>query len=296
MKRTLPAVVLLLAASSASAQSPYGPLALTLPTGARVLAMGNVGVAGRDDDVLFFNPAQLVVARGTSMALSRMSQVARGATMSTVLRLGPAGIGFGVNYLEYQTPGLTYPITRDDILDPSLTHGTSVLGSVGYAQVYKGFRLGAAAKYASDVGELDRFSGVYGDLGIAKDFGRYSTGLAVQHVGPSITRSSVEIRPPMTATLGVATSRAVGPLDLLATAAVIVSKEQVAGGFGAEVGWSWISGYSIAARGGLHQPREVGIAGYTAGFGFNADRLSLDFAAELLSRERVSYRAGIRIR
>ncbi|MEO5567294.1 MAG: hypothetical protein ABIR92_02305, partial [Gemmatimonadaceae bacterium] len=219
-----------------------------------------------------------------------------GATMSTVLRLGPAGIGFGVNYLEYQTPGLTYPITRDDILDPSLSHGTSVLGSVGFAQVYKGFRFGASAKYASDVVALDRFSSGYGDVGIGKDFGRYSTGLAVQHLGPPITRSSVEIKPPTTATLGIATSRAVGPLDVLATAAVIASDAQVAGGFGAEVGWSWINGYSIAARGGLHRPREVGIAGYTAGFGFTADRLSIDVAAELLSRDRVSYRAGIRIR
>lgn len=258
--------------------------------------MGNIGVAGRDDDVLFFNPAQLVVARGTSIALSRMSAVARGATMSTVLRLGPAGIGFGVNFLEYQTAGLTYPITRDDVLDQNLSQGTSVLGSVGYAQVYKGFRFGAAAKYASDVVGLDRYSGFYGDFGIGKDFGRYATALALQHVGPSISRRSVDVDPPITATLGVATSRPVGPLDVVATAALIASEERIAGGIGGEVGWSWISGYSVAARAGLRQPREVGMAAYTAGFGFTADRLSIDIAAELLSRDRVSYRAGIRIR
>ena len=30
--------------------------------------MGNVAVAGRDDDVLFYNPAQLVAARGMSVS------------------------------------------------------------------------------------------------------------------------------------------------------------------------------------------------------------------------------------
>jgi hypothetical protein len=44
-----------------------------LPTSAstRGLAMGNANLAGRDDDVLFYGPAQLAVARGTSVAAER---------------------------------------------------------------------------------------------------------------------------------------------------------------------------------------------------------------------------------
>ncbi|HET9426150.1 MAG TPA: hypothetical protein VFO55_12350 [Gemmatimonadaceae bacterium] len=297
MKRTIPAVLLMLSAGTSAAQSSgYGPLALTLPASARALGMGNIAVAGRDDDVIFFNPAQLVVARGTSISLARTSETARGATMSTVLRLGPAGIGFGMNHFEYQAPLFTYPVTRDDVLNRNEARGTSTLGSVGYAQVIKGFRLGASVNYATDVLNIERFSAVYGDIGIGRDFGRYSTALAVQHLGPSLRRGSEKIEAPATATLGVATSRAVGPLDVVATTALFANEERVSGGVGAEVGWSWISGYSVAGRAGFRQPKEAGVARYTAGFGFIADRLAIDVAAEILEGDHMSYRAGLRIR
>ena len=297
MKRILSAVLLAIVARSGEAQTATrGPLALTLPSSARALGMGNIAVAGRDDDVIFFNPAQLVVARGTSVSLARMSPVARGAALSTVMRVGPAGIGFGVNYLEYHTTGVTYPLTREDILDRNAAIGSSVLGSVGYAQTVKGVRLGASANYAVDAISLERFGNVYADVGAARDFGRYTVGLALQHLGPSLKRGGDRIEAPALATLGMATSRALGPLDLLATAAVSANEEKAYGGLGAELGWSWISGYSIAGRAGVHQPNAIGIADYTAGFGFTADRMTVDLAAELLDRGRVSYRAGLRIR
>src|SRR5688572_7382266 len=111
-----------------------------MPASARIQAMGDIGVAGRDDDVIFYNPAQLFIARGTSFSLARLSETARGGTMSTVLRLGPGAVGFGANYLEYQAPSLAYPFDRDQIFDRNTSYGTSVLGALGYAQVYKGFR------------------------------------------------------------------------------------------------------------------------------------------------------------
>src|SRR5205085_2533644 len=49
------------------------PLILRLPSSARALAMGNVAVAARDDDVLFYNPAQLVAARGMSLSMEQFS-------------------------------------------------------------------------------------------------------------------------------------------------------------------------------------------------------------------------------
>jgi hypothetical protein len=297
VKRPFFALLLSAIAVPLAAQTTeYGPLALTLPASARTLGMGNVGVTGRDDDVIFYNPAQLMVARGTSMSIARSSEVARGGTMSTVLRLGPGGVGFGVNYLEFQTAGLIYPVTRDEVLDRNLSRGSSILGSVGYAQVVRKFRVGVSANYASDAVDLQRYTGVYGDVGIGRDFGRYSTGLAVQHIGRSIDRGADDIKAPMQATLGASTSRALGPLDGVATAAVIANQEQVSGAGGIELGWSWISGYSIAGRAGIHQPNEAGVADYTTGFGFTADRLTIDLAAEFLKGGRASYRAGLRIR
>src|ERR1043165_1733325 len=89
VKRTSLALSALLLSAPVLAQTTgYGPLALTLSTSARMLALGDIGVAGRDDDVIFYNPAQLMSARGTSFSLAHLSRTTRGGTMSTVLRLG----------------------------------------------------------------------------------------------------------------------------------------------------------------------------------------------------------------
>jgi hypothetical protein len=286
-----------LVSSPVAAQSAeYGPFALKLPASARMLAMGDVGVAGRDDDVIFYNPAQLFIARGTSFSVTRLSATARGGTMSTVLRLGPGAIGIGANYLEYQT-ALPYAGTRDAVLGPNIVIGTSTVGAVGYAQTYRGFRLGATAKYAMDAISLERFGSVYGDAGLARDFGRYTTALAVQNLGASLARGSERIKPPTTTTLGASTARPLGPFDVAATAGVSYSvDDEVTAGGGAEIGWSWISGYSIAGRAGVHQARQGGDTELMAGFGFTADRMTLDIAAERLPGNRAGYRAGIRIR
>jgi hypothetical protein len=289
-----------LRSGQASAQNVgYGPLALTLPTSARTLAMGDIGVASRDDDVIFYNPAQLSVARGTSFSLTRLSATTRGGTMSTVLRFGPGAIGFGANYLEYQADPLKYPMVLGDALRRNLAIGTSTVGTMGYAQTYRGFRVGAAAQYAMDAVDIQRFGGVYGDVGIARDFGngRYNTGLSVEHIGSAIARASERIQAPTTATLGAATSRQLGPLDAVATAGLSYSdQDELTAGGGAEIGYSWLTGYNIAFRGGAHQARQGGDTEIMGGFGFTADRLTLDATIHRLPGGRGGLRAGIRIR
>jgi hypothetical protein len=300
VKRSFLALLGLTVSLQASAQNVgYGPLALTLPASARMLGMGDIGVAGRDDDVIFYNPAQLMVARGTSFSLARLSETARGGTMSTVLRLGPGAIGFGANYLEYQVAPLTYPYTLSEVIGGNFALGTSVLGTLGYAQTYKGFRIGAAAKYAMDAVDIERFGSTYGDFGLARDFrnGRYSTALSVQHVGASLSRGSETIQAPTTATLGAATSRQLGPLDGVATVGVSYSDlDEFNAGGGAEISWSWLTGYSIAGRAGAHQARQGGNTEIMGGFGFTADRMTLDVAVYRLPNDKAGLRAGIRIR
>jgi hypothetical protein len=291
----------------------YGPLALRLPASARALAMGNIAIAGRDDDVIFYNPAQLVVARGTSMSFERMGPELYGGTMSTVLRLGSGGLGIGVNYLEYRVKTGIYPISRDDILDPApgSVSGTSTLATLGFAQVYRGFRFGASANYAVDEIGIDRFRNVVGDVGVARDFSHFTTALALQHLGPGISINAPptfagsinplltggSIKPPMKATLGAGWAAPAGPLDLTATAAVSATREgHLSPGIGGEASWSWLSGYAISARVGVRHPHEIGDARYTSGVGFVADRVAIDVAAEILKNNRVGYRAGFRVR
>jgi len=83
---------------------------------------------------------------------------------------------------------------------------------------------------------------------------------------------------------------------LVATAALSVDgNANFSGGGGAEVGWSWLDGYSVAMRAGLRS-RAAGEELVTAGAGFTMDRLSIDYALETLAGSRVAHRVGLRIR
>src|SRR3954464_6202525 len=218
------AACLIAVSAVGSAQTTlYGPLALRLPASARTLGMADIGIASRDDDVIFYNPAQLVNARGTSMSFERMTANVFGGTMSSVLRFGSGGLGVGVNYLEYRQDFFTvYPISRDDILRSSdaSSGAESLLAALGYAQTFHGFRIGAAANYAVDEVGTDRFRNVVGDIGVSRDFNRLTAGLSLQHLGgplggncqgdPANLRCGVFVRAPATiqspakATLGAA--------------------------------------------------------------------------------------------
>src|SRR5262245_65460375 len=106
MQRLIRAVVVtsLVVPSLVVAQDhAYTGLVLRLPSSARTLAMGNVGIVGRDDDVLFYNPAQLVAARGTSVSAERFSRFARSGTLSSVIRFNNGGIGIGGTVSNYRS-------------------------------------------------------------------------------------------------------------------------------------------------------------------------------------------------
>jgi hypothetical protein len=314
---------------------PYAPLVLLLPAGARPLAMGNVGVAGRDDDVLFFNPAQLMVARGTSASFERYSASSGGGTMSSVTRLTSSAIGVGARIVDYRTSTATistavlspgdpispFPLDRGSSLEPGVARGMSVEGTIGYARTIKSVRIGASAKYVEDEVPAAKIARGTFDVGAARDFLRYFTlALAVQNIGPStslpcVTHSeighescTVEAKPappsplivpvylPLRTTLGGSFSHQLGEFDLVSTAAVsLLRGNSVNPAAGAELGYSWIDGYSVALRGGVRRPIP-GESPVTAGAGFTADRLSIDYALETLTGGRVAHRIGLRVR
>src|SRR5262245_27014769 len=72
------------------------PVVLTLPAGPRTLALGDVGVTSRDDEVIFFNPAQLVVANGFSTSGERYAAGSTGGALSAVTRFNGGGVAIGV--------------------------------------------------------------------------------------------------------------------------------------------------------------------------------------------------------
>lgn len=302
---------------------PYAPIILLLPSSPRTLALGNTGVAGRDDDVIFFNPAQLVVARGFSGSIERYSATSAGGSLSAVTRFNSGGIAIGMRMVNYETPPDAYPPTRGTMLDPEVGNGTSIEATVGIGQVIKGVRVGVAGKYAEDNVPALRASRGAVDLGVSKDFfGPYTFALAVQNLGSSIPvpcdlaresiagsgdcitppgnppfpRQFTAARLPLRTTFGVQTQQPVGQFDLMATAGVSALRAGWLGASGgAELAYSWLDGYSIALRAGARSTLP-GEAAFTAGAGFNMDRLSIDYAAEALTGSRFGQRIGLRVR
>src|SRR5215510_12010092 len=235
MQRTIRAAVLssLLLPSFAVAQDhAYPGLVLRLPSSARTLAMGNVGIVGRDDDVLFYNPAQLVAARGTSGSAERFSKFARSGTLSSVIRFNNGGIGIGATVSNFRSASTVFPIDRLDMRgEAPVNSASSNALAVGIGQVFKGTRVGITGKYFDEPRAANRSAALVVDAGVARDFFGYSFGLAVQNIGPGfeVPRINVTQTPtnvvqpsipasglPLSATFGAGRGLPVGPFDLVA--------------------------------------------------------------------------------
>jgi hypothetical protein len=290
------------------------PTVLKFPASARMLGMGDVGVASRDDDVVFYNPAQLAIARGMSASGSRYSPGAGGGALSSVTRFNNGGIGVGVSMLEYNALTPSLPGT------PTTTQGhggtaSSIDAVIGLAQVYKSVRVGVAAKYVDDQLPDVRINQAAFDVGLAKDFRRfYTIALAVQNIGGSTTYPcpsctialspvppspalTVRAKLPLRSTLGLATSRQLGPFDAAATLGLsLLRGDWLRPAGGGELSYSWLDGYSVALRLGSASPG-VGESSATGGIGFTMDRLTIDYGAESSwSGRGVQHRIGLRIR
>lgn len=285
------ASLMALPVASLRAQRVFGPSVLDLPAGPRTLAMGGVGVASRDDEVLFFNPAQLVVANGFSASGERYSADESGSAMSAVTRFNGGGAALGMRTNNFDAHFGTVSGV------PGVFTATSLEGSLGFAQVVKGIRVGGAVKYAEEDFGAARVEGGLVDIGLAKQvFGSYTVGAVVQNLGRDMTDGPTTIEVPTTTTLGVSRGAPLGEFDLLGTAAVTWRRGSVfspAGGL--EVNYSWLNGYNIAIRAGGRRPLP-GEKAITAGAGFTMDRLSIDYALEAFAGNQLGHRIGLRIR
>lgn len=293
----------------------FAPTVLSLPASTRALGMGNVGVASRDDDVLFYNPAQLAIARGMSASGARYSPSARGGALSSVTRFNNGGIAVGMSMVDYEAPGPTLPGTEGDLNGKGVNQASSLDAVIGLAQVYKSVRVGVAAKYVEDQLPDVRIGRAAFDVGLAKDIMRfYTVGLAVQNIGGSTTYPcptctltpsnlppnpplQVRARLPLRTTLGAATARQLGPFDAAATVGLSMLRgDFLAPAGGGELGYSWLDGYSVALRLGTASPARSESRA-TGGLGLTIDRLTIDYALESdWSLARVQHRIGVRVR
>lgn len=293
----------------AAQRDPVFPaVLLRLPASARILAMGNVGIVGRDDDVLFYNPAQLVNARGTSVSAEAFSSSAHDAALSSVTRFFKGGIAVGAEVAQFASAPGVFPVDRPAFFPGGTVPGTDALLVAGIGQTFWNTRLGLSVKYIDErINDTQNSRGVV-DLGLARDFFGYQFGLAVQNIGSSfdqvlpfqtspfestvLTSTSLPLR----TTVGAGRGWPAGPVDLAATAQVSVLRNGfVTPAGGMEMNYSWLDGYSVAVRAGARRP-ERGEGPVTAGLGFTMDRLSIDYALDSSIDGRIANRLGLRIR
>jgi hypothetical protein len=283
---------------------------LPLPTSAstRGLAMGNANLAGRDDDVIFYGPAQLAVARGTSVAAERYLDGLASGTAATTSRLASGGIGVGAEIVEGKnSDACVQQFTPNGFAARTISRSEAVVGA---AQTYKRVHFGLAAKYATEDAEDQRLSRFLIDAGVSHDFtlGDFVPLTAVfsfQSIGGNPTDAAA-LGVPRSASIGLASGGPLGAFDLalMAQAGVehsgagnvgIKNRPLLRGGV--ELGYTWLDGYSIALRAGERTASDFELSRHTTiGAGLVLDRFAFDYALEQLAGSHVANRFGIRLR
>ena len=292
--------VLILCASlptQSFAQAPaVGPLLLIIPATPRTAALGNAWVAGRDQEVLFYNPAQLIGARqGMDFSITRHGSAGTTATLGSVYAGGKWSmtLGWGVQFADFTvSPPTPYPYAPDVLLSSGSASGSSLLAAVGGAITWKGFRFGAAGKYAADrvsmpTNTIDAAATppishgvIVADLGVARNSLGGVLAFSFQNLGGSSNGDGTGIMAPKQALAGWSMSRQAGPLDLALYTQWTIREDWQAAGAGVEVGYGWIEGYNFALRAGVRRTESGSEQPFTFGAAFTADRLTIEYGVQ----------------
>lgn len=283
----LPAAMLLLLVAwpaLAFAQAPAtAPLILTQPSSARVAALGGAWVAGRDQDVVFTNPAQLIGTR-TDFGVSflRLGRSSGGASMSSAYAAGKMSftLGWGLQFANY-TPAARPSPYRFAALDAASSNDVrSTLAVVAGATVYKGFRMGAAGKYADDHTSVDHHALLL-DLGLSRTVFGWVAAVAAQNLGHR-ELAGTPVLIPRQVTFGLSRPKPVGPLDLALFTQVTCRSGWTSPAAGLEAGYSWVEGYTVTLRAGVRRPELARDRPVTIGAGLTADRITIDYALQFV--------------
>lgn len=295
-------IPLLLVGSAHGQSAPTAPLALRLPAGTRASGLGNSFVAGRGAEVIFSNPAQLGMLRGSTLSLTRFGSAATQGTFSTVGPYGRLAIGAGVQYLDYHTSGAPGLYIRPaDLPAGGALNATSLVATVAASRTIKGIRVGAAGKYVQENINGVRDGGLALDFGVAREVGRTTVGLAVQNIGGGIEILGRPARLPTRVTAGIFSPNILlGPLfDLVVALAVSRERDgRIVPAGGAEIFYQPVEGWIFVGRVGARrvegapEPRESPV---TLGGSFGLDRLWLDYALQPSRGHGASHRIGLRI-
>ena len=300
------AAALLWPALAAAQAPPTAPLVLTMPSSARVTALGGAWVAGRDQDVIFSNPAQLVGVRTDfSVSVARLGEQAQMASLTSAYTGGKLSftLGWGVQVVNFRAIDGGVPPFSTDIFrrEETLLHlrpttdAQSLVGTVGAAVLYKGFRIGAAGKYAADRTASNHHA-LLADFGVARNLWGGAVAVAVQNLGNSTLPDLGAAKLPRQVAAGFSKTRTAGPLDLGVFTQVSHRSGWNSAAAGLEAAYSWIEGLSVTGRVGVRRPETKDEKPVSLGGAFTADRLTLEYALQMLDNSKRTHLVTIRWR
>ena len=298
-----PVLALTLLAEPLAGQ-PYAPVLLQLPASTRALGMADAfPIGGSDSDAVFYNLAMAQNIAGITVGGQRWGAGATMLTLSGGAEWWGGRVALGLMGLDYSAPipiegGVDGDFDERILFDSGIQRSEAV-AAVGYTRRIKGIRLGAVAKAIEQrrFGERETTGAL--DLSGGHVLGFVALGLSVQNIGlPADFDVGGEVDAPLKATLAAASTRSwpIGPLDVLPAASVSWTIDgRIVPAAGLEVGYWPISGRTFIARVGVRDPAGDDAKPFTAGAGFNGDRISLDWAWAPFD-EGSSHRIGIRWR
>lgn len=300
--RCCPFVLLLLLALPAQAQvRENAPLLLQLPASTRAAALGDAyHLASADNDAIFYHPGLIDDARGIGGSLGLFDQATL-ATLSAAGEFWSGGVAFGVQSLSWSAPTRTtgaFARGEAGLGESGAVNASELALSGGYGRSIKGFRVGVIGKYIEMRVPGERDVTVAGDIGVARRIGFVTAGFSARNLGRSPSLEGEDLELPITLTLGASTqSRAVGPLDLSAAAAVSYREDgTVTPHAGVEVAYWPVSGRTFIGRVGVRYIEDSDIHPLTLGAGFTGDRIGLDYAFQGYDGVRGVHRMGVRLR
>lgn len=286
-------------------------VALRIPAGTVALALGNVGIATSDADVLFYNPGMLTSARGMSSGVQRYGTNGTAVTLAGAQMFGAYGAGIGVRFVDWQSSAEGY-------ID-AVREGLGALGHAGSgrasstaltaaaARAVGPVRLGLGVTYVREIFRAEHGESVQFDLGAVMPIGPTNLALTVQHIGKPLSIPQLSADGSTWNLEGASAWRATlgyggwgYPLatffDLGGNAQISVDETgtlRSAGGL--ELSYVPIEGVAIATRLGFRSSigNEKPV---TAGLGFTLDRVSLDYALEQFTGVSAAHRFGLRLR
>ncbi len=303
-------ILCLSAAPLAFAQAPpTGPVILHVPASARTAALANAWVAGRDRDVIFHNPAQLIGTRGEfDLSITRLGPASKMMSVGSVFAAGPRSLtfGWGAQILGFNAEAAAgYPYSPDILLAGGSRNGTSALFTAGAAIVFKGLQIGVAGKYVSDIAatpaavlnpRVVNQHRVLADVGVARNLFGGDAAIAVQNIGGDSTRDGTRLVLPRRVAVGWSRTRQAGPLDLALFSQVSFRKGWTTPAAGLEVGYSWIDGYTVIFRVGAKRAETAAEQPISLGAGLTADRLTVEYAVRFFDGGRTANGVTIRWR